>query len=477
MKDQWQDRWKDRLIPVGSALLRGVSALGRWVRSWIWRRSHELPWEEPIGGGTRTFGLLDLFRWLMVGGLAIVAWAMFSIEAPWAFLCMAGATALAMPSCDRFFRRRIPLLQSGWVRAVLGLVLFFKAPGLAVASQPSLQEIALCDRLEAGLCVEPRSAFRKATPALYLTGKSQNIKEGDDLELKLDYTSEPKRTSVVAMKTLKAKVTNNQLLLELRTPNLSTGFYEVTLSIPGKKTVSEQKLFTIWDTPPPLSPTLSDPLSNTSSVVSELRMCSPLEQAIDRSPAQNWIGEDLTSSISLMNDERTTEHPAVLVGGFEVAKRRGRRSHSGGDSSSGSHGDGSSSSGSSSSGSHSNPDRSNSFTTSPSTTSPSMVPDGRSNGICPKNMDTFTSSNRTIAFSLYLTPNVMEDQSIQIIWKSLRDDKEVIVRESSVVLDKGLSLLNHRLNLGEGLPAGNYELLLLPKTRHGVPIARRFQIK
>jgi hypothetical protein len=217
-------------------------------------------------------GCITLFRWFTVG--VTIFLLPIAVGHVISFFCMLAAIAILLPPLDSFFRSKIPLLQNGWLKTLLWIILFFTASILATEGSPTVRELTLCPQLQSGVCPSDTSALVKDTPKLYLTGTSEHIKDGAEFEMNLKYTSEPNQESLLESQTLQANVKNNQLILEIKPKQLPIGAYQLSITSTQNKIPEKTKTFTVWDNKKNLEARTSDNLSSTDVSFSGFKMCS-----------------------------------------------------------------------------------------------------------------------------------------------------------------------------------------------------------
>lgn len=346
--------------------------------------------------------LPKLLRWFLIGLTLLLALPLVFTGQIISFLCMVAAIAILLPPFDAWFRAKLPLLQNGFVKAVLWIALFLMAMSLVGQSNAVLRDVKLCSRLEAGICQTDVDAFVKNTQTLYLTSTVRNIADGTPFQVVLNYRPAPQEVQPVASQVLTAKIKENQLFLELKSKKLSIGTYELSVTAQTKNAIKKTKTFTVWDDQKSLETSQGDTWPMVDITFSKLNLCS---------------------NVTNLEDSENT-----VINGIKFRDRTAVN----------------------------NPYQ----------------------PICSTDSKTIKSNVKTLHFWLDVDSRLVEPIKIEIIWRYLKNpNKPFVVSQSVKSLSANTAGLNYTLDTKNGLPPGNYELVLVPNVKKAIPLYRKFTIK
>lgn len=133
--------------------------------------------------------------------------------------------------------------------------------------------LMLCNQLQQGTCSTETTAFVENDQSLYLSGDQNQLPDGAEFLVNLNYSAEPQKQTQIKLPPVKAKVKNQQVLLELQPRELPIGTYELSLSSNEKVKVSGTKTFTVWSSSADVQARTSGQLTDSLLSPERLSMC------------------------------------------------------------------------------------------------------------------------------------------------------------------------------------------------------------
>lgn len=344
--------------------------------------------------------LLRLIQWLLVGLTGFLALIYLSNGVLVPFLCFALALIIILPPIEPLLKAKLPFLQKGIVKFLAWFIVFNAGIMAIGAASASIADLALCTQPQHGVCQTDTTAFVKNAKKLYLSATPDNIKDGTEFKWELKYTPEPQQEGDFDSKTVKARIKDNKLLLEMEPKELPIGTYQLNVSSDEKRIATKTKEFTVWDSEKEAQARLGNTLQESETTLGELRLC-------DRSSFSDST-ESKSSSIDM----------------------------------------------------------------------PGLYRDDPN--FCPTNADMFKSDSKALGFRIDInSTSEVEEPKVKIIWqyvgsKQNKQNKRIV--ESIKDLSAKTTGLMYTLSTPDGLPPGNYELIIALETKNAKPVYRQFKV-
>ncbi|HEY9668265.1 MAG TPA: hypothetical protein V6C91_15750 [Coleofasciculaceae cyanobacterium] len=347
--------------------------------------------------------LLRLIQWLLVGLTGFLALIYLANGVLLPFLCFALALIIILPPIEPLLKAKLPFLQKGIVKSLAWFILFNAGIIAIGAASASIADLALCTQLQQGVCQTDTAAFVKNTKKLYLSATPDNIKDGTEFKWELKYTPEPQQEGDFDSKTVKARIKDNKLLLEMEPKELPVGTYQLSVSSDEKRIVTKTIEFTVWDSEKEAQARLGNTLQESETALGELQLC-------DRS-----------------NFPKRTE-------------------------------------------SQLNP-------TNPLESNPSLQLQRDDPNFCLTNDSTFKSNAKALGFRITInSDSETEESNVKVTWKYAGSKANKAIVESVERLSPKMQSLMYTLSTPDGLPPGDYELIIALETKNAKPVYRQFKV-
>jgi hypothetical protein len=137
----------------------------------------------------------------------------------------------------------------------------------------TIDRLVLCTQPQQDVCAAETPTLTRGSTSLYLSGEHRYLQDGTELSIDLNYSSEPKKSTKVALPPVKAKVKDKTLLLALEPKELAVGTYQLSFGAKTGIQVKGDKTFTVWDTEPEAKARSANGLPTTQLTVTRLAMC------------------------------------------------------------------------------------------------------------------------------------------------------------------------------------------------------------
>ncbi|MFE4106077.1 hypothetical protein [Almyronema epifaneia] len=139
---------------------------------------------------------------------------------------------------------------------------------------PRLNKVAFCGVLEAGVCSGNYTLYlADSFPAIYVNAEPQHFRAETAIEIKLNYTPEPGKTTLLNTVSGTVKPGDTAFAAEIPLPALAVGTYAVSLSSPAKDFLAQTQTFTVWHSKDALDARADGTLADSTTQISGLKLC------------------------------------------------------------------------------------------------------------------------------------------------------------------------------------------------------------
>jgi hypothetical protein len=271
----------------------------------------------------------------------------------------------------------------------------------------AISDLKLCEKPQDGTCRNESTTFVENTSTLYFSGQQTQLPDGTEIIANLTYQPEPKKSNPIQLPPIKAKVKDQQVLLEVQPKTLPIGTYELNFNGNEKVQVSGSKTFTVWRLHEEAKAIAENKFPESRLSLEKLSMCDRSQDKLPKDVQENNATAEF--------DETKTEK----VDGKIIRQRR-------------------------------------------------------SSNFCSKDQDRFPRTAKAIGFQLDFDP-VAQKTPLKIVWRFAGG--EALTQPKAMDAGEGTNGVSYTFVTPDGLPQGEYELLLSLEAKNAKPIARKFTVE
>ena len=165
------------------------------------------------------------------------------------FLLVLISLILVAPPLQQQINQRLPWLRFGFLKLLLGFILWFAAFAFTGNSIVSFSELAVCTEPTNGLCEKHNIAVLEKTQQLSVSASLGQGDAAEQAKVTMEYWPEPDQESEVYSQVFDLPPGAEQILLTLERLDLQPGNYRVNLTPEGigqQDSLTVKRRFSVW---------------------------------------------------------------------------------------------------------------------------------------------------------------------------------------------------------------------------------------